>query len=69
MMDTAVSYFIEVCITTSLMYFYVAESDCDEVKCWYGAQCEVEAQGTLCVCPTNVSKNNSLNVNITEILT
>uniref|UniRef100_F6ZH24 Agrin n=1 Tax=Ciona intestinalis TaxID=7719 RepID=F6ZH24_CIOIN len=28
------------------------ESQCDDIKCWYGAQCEVIAQGTTCVCPT-----------------
>ncbi|CAK8688854.1 unnamed protein product [Clavelina lepadiformis] len=28
------------------------ESQCDDVKCWNGAQCETEAQGTVCVCPT-----------------
>ena len=34
---------------------YFSESQCDDVKCRYGAQCEMEAEGTVCVCPRLVS--------------
>ena len=35
---------------------FVADNPCADVKCWHGAQCVVEEEGTVCVCPDHVSQ-------------